>query len=532
MSPVELESRIQDLFEDSLAEDQWPELRNELVESEEAREIYHAYAQIHTLLNQKAQGAHVLSLKTPVIPIDEMLKSQRKRTFRYAALSAAAILVIGLLLMQMFFIEPKPVGLVMEMSPGTKFSLSHDGDQDQSGEMRMVKGSRLKISQGAVELNFASGVKSIVMAPADMTLHDDSTLYMNEGSAWFNVPAKAVGFQVKTRDLDIVDLGTEFGVRANPDQHDEVHVITGKIKVAALRLRKEVMTLTAGEARRIDPIGRLTAISAETSAFVTSLPKTLPHIHWSFDDIRDAVSSNTISAAKGMKNSIHGATDKSLTKYNCFGRFDNALSLDGKNSYLETDWPGIMGNAPRTVAFWIKIPQQNLSKADQISKSGGGIIAWGRQQSSDLANMNSKWTVHMEYRDQPFPLLHVSFGGFWYFVPDVQVDDNLWHHITVTYDGNSDDRGFPVTRVFIDGKPQDLGYATEAKLHRNDDGEVIIDTEDQTPLIIGSNLDFTGQRMVNPKQSIKAQIDELYIIQGVIGHEAIRKLMKTNQLPK
>ena len=58
----------------------------------------------------------------------------------------------------------------------------------------------------------------------------------------------------------------------------------------------------------------------------------------------------------------------------------------------------------------------------------------------------------------------------------------------------------------------------------------MIDTMEKTPLVIGAILSQDRKRLIKPNQFIQAQIDELFIIEGVISEDSIRELMKKNQL--
>ncbi|MBT7959783.1 MAG: hypothetical protein HN759_10660 [Akkermansiaceae bacterium] len=511
MTQVELESRIQDMFEGVLAEDQWPELHKALLESEEARETYYTYAQIHTLLDQKAQGAHTLTLKTPVIPIDDVIKSQRRKSFRYAALSAAAVVMIGLIVMQMFFIEPKPTGLSIEVSPGSEFSLSHEGGQEAPEEMTMEKGSRLQITQGAVELTFGSGVKSIIMAPADLTMHDDDVLYLNQGTAWFHVPAKAVGFQVKTRDFDIVDLGTEFGVHSSPNHHDEVHIITGKVKVTALRVRTETATLTAGEARRADPVGRLITIPAETSVFMKSLPKSLPYMHWSFDEVADggfAAEGNHARLTTGKAS----PRKKSASSMQVDGRFGKAVLFDGQpGEEILTQWKGISGTRPRTVACWIKstpdVPWQDLDN----------FIAWGLNKPN-YTGWNTKWKFAVEPG-----LLHVSGyqGRITTKVPEIM--HGKWFHVACTHRVNKS--GKPEVSLYVNGT---LVETQSNSTHSSGikSTNTITDDPHSDPVIFGADLFTPGHGY---RDHFRGLLDEVYIFEGILSASAIKILAQENR---
>jgi len=510
MSPVELESRIQDLFEGVLAEDMWPELRKELLESEQACEVYHTYAQMHSLLGEAALSSHTLTLKTPVVPVDDILVSQKKKSIRYAAFSAAALLLIGLVLMQMFFINKQPTGLSMKVSPGSEFSLSHDGDQGEAHETRMAKGSRLQLSQGAVELTFASGVKSIVMAPADMTLHDDNTLYMNQGTAWFHVPSEAVGFQVKTREFDIVDLGAEFGVRATPDLHDEVHVITGKIKVTALGLRKETATLTNGQARKVDAVGRLVTIPSEASAFVTSLPKSLPYMHWSFDDIEDGS-----FRAAGNHSNLSNGTAKPRTKtaqsMHVGGRFGKAVRFRGDvGEEILTQWLGISGSRPRTVACWIKAtPGASTQAVDNI-------VSWGLNNPGQTG-WHTKWKLMLEPG-----LLHASGYQGRRTAKVSNITDGEWHHIACTHRIQNQNK--LEVHFYVDGQLVQSRWHSPYKTGIKPPNTITRDLYSD-PVLFGADL-FTPER--GHLYRYRGQLDEIYIFEGVLSASSIHQLATEN----
>ena len=273
MNQEEFHQALSRLADRDISPELFQKLEEYLLESEEARNDYREFMHLQSLIGLEINVHHG---QQKVVPIERIISRQKRRALKVALLSAAAVFLIGMVTMRLFFVAEKVPTLVFETSPGTQFELTHSGVSDDLEGAVLENGSRLTLRQGTVELNFASGVKSIVIAPADMTLHDDNKLYLNQGTAWFQVPKGAEGFTVKTKELNIVDLGTEFGVIATPDDHDALHVFKGKVKVTALRVRKESDTLTAGQACRIDPIGRLVSVKPEIKKFLTVLPTSLP----------------------------------------------------------------------------------------------------------------------------------------------------------------------------------------------------------------------------------------------------------------
>ena len=187
---------------------------------------------------------------------------------------------------------------------------------------------------------------------------------------------------------------------------------------------------------------------------------------------------------------------------------------------VRTDWPGITGDAPRTIAFWVRIPErrENISAV---------LVGWGTQQHGEDVEFNSTCTVHLDYSTQRRPTLNFSFGGFWYHFPDVVLDDGQWHHLAAVYTGRSDDDGFPMAEVYVDGQRALKKPSFHQPLDLDRDERVIIDTRPDTPLVIGA---ASGWTTPNPAGTFAGQIDELYVIAGAISEDTLARLMQHNRL--
>ena len=92
----------------------------------------------------------------------------------------------------------------------------------------------------------------------------DGGLSARAGKLRATVPPHAHGFAIGTPKLDLVDLGTEFGVQVDEQQATEVHVFTGKVDLydagsnRAVASRKELTTgqgLLSDEPRRCQSRG-------------------------------------------------------------------------------------------------------------------------------------------------------------------------------------------------------------------------------------------------------------------------------------
>ncbi|MGO4709355.1 LamG-like jellyroll fold domain-containing protein [Chryseobacterium sp. 2TAF14] len=97
----------------------------------------------------------------------------------------------------------------------------------------------------------------------------------------------------------------------------------------------------------------------------------------------------------------------------------NALNFDGTNDYIQTNFPGILGNTARTVEAWIKLP---------ATTSGENLVTtWG----SDNVN-GGRFTVRINNVSGSYKLRIENKGGG--LNGNITLNDDNWHHIAVTYD--------------------------------------------------------------------------------------------------
>jgi hypothetical protein len=118
--------------------------------------------------------------------------------------------------------------------------------------------SVIKLRSGAVELNFAQGANVTIEGPATFELRSANGGFLKVGKLVAHVPPQAVGFTIDTPTVQIVDLGTEFGVETNDNGATEVQVFQGATELRPLKSGKAVplaspIKISAGAARRIEP---------------------------------------------------------------------------------------------------------------------------------------------------------------------------------------------------------------------------------------------------------------------------------------
>ncbi|MFC4991448.1 LamG-like jellyroll fold domain-containing protein [Rubritalea tangerina] len=491
-----LHEKISRLLDQDLSPEEFAELENTLIHDPEARAYYRQQAQFHSLMAlefDKATNTH--PQLNSVVSMDTILERQKWRSLKVSALVAAAVVLISILSLNFFLIPTPSNTLSFETAPASIFTLTKARPNPNKPHDQMEPGDSLKLDQGALSLTFASGVRSIILAPADLTLTTGGHLTLQQGSAWFDVPANATGFTVTTKELKVVDLGTQFGVTSRPKGFDEVHVFKGSVEAHSLRKKNTSLTLNAGNARRLNTVGALVHIPADPSNYLTNLPNALPHVHWNFDENFQAQGSHPIA------NSIH--TQANGTPEITLGKVGAALQLNGSDAFLLSDWNGFAGNRPRTAAFWIKFP-----KNADFTGHPRGIVGWG-----DNSIKNAKWKIALTAnKKSSSPTLRVSWGDYWIDCPTPLTPDT-WHHVLVTSSGSLDTQNRPHADIYLNAKkvrakPRPIGHQTLPAPNTK------TFTRNASPLVIGNDLRSHVSRI-----PLHATIDELFVFDGYLPPE-------------
>jgi anti-sigma factor RsiW len=111
----------------------------------------------------------------------------------------------------------------------------------------------LRLARGAVEVEFRSGARVVFEGPAEIQLISEMESFCQLGRFRVQVPEEAHGFKMEIAGLDVVDLGTEFGLSVPPAGQAEVHVFAGRVEVTRTNPVPASLLLEEGEAVRVEP---------------------------------------------------------------------------------------------------------------------------------------------------------------------------------------------------------------------------------------------------------------------------------------
>jgi hypothetical protein len=148
-------------------------------------------------------------------------------------------------------------------------------------------GREVELVRGYARLNFGTGVEVILEAPTRLSLDAENRVVLRSGRLTAKVPGNAKGFTVGTGVIDVVDLGTEFGVNVAPDGTVDVPVFTGEVQARPAEIAgasattttnaappPPVVSLRAGQSGRIDESGlKVAKAGREAAAYVRDIRK-------------------------------------------------------------------------------------------------------------------------------------------------------------------------------------------------------------------------------------------------------------------
>jgi len=431
----------------------------------------------------------------------------RLRWRSWAALGAAAcvLAVAGFWTWH----QSRPVATI-ETAVAVRWGEGRAAHTPQEGLRR----GRVVFDKGLLALRFANGTQLLIEGPADFYLRSPNLVRLNAGSAVAHVPKAAVGFTIEGPTGRVVDRGTEFGVRVG-DGAMEVHVLKGLVEAGR---GSALQPLREREALQISS-GATKLIPADANGFRTTVPPTTKRpvgwIHWAFDEgkgtetatrVGGSLGSNAPAQLRTLDGQSPGAT---WTE----GQFGGALSFDGEDDYVQTEYAGISGSAPRTVAFWVKVPR-TLER-----KNSYALVCWGSTEEAEEA-----WQISVNPRPEEGIIggLRVArIGGP--IVGSTDLRDDRWHHIAVVFYG-SERRQQHSTQVliYIDGELENTV--------RKGVQDVRTDTASPDARKVAFALNLSPYNPLGPAKwrVFRGCMDEVFICDAALSQSQVIDLMARN----
>lgn len=123
----------------------------------------------------------------------------------------------------------------------------------------------VELCEGRVELELDSGVQLALEGQVRFRLIDAKHGVLEQGKLSATVPPQGMGFTVTTPEMEVVDLGTVFGLNVGKSG-SEVHVFDGEVE-ATVDGDTELLT-TSHTRRAASKVGELEAVEFDPERFV------------------------------------------------------------------------------------------------------------------------------------------------------------------------------------------------------------------------------------------------------------------------
>jgi hypothetical protein len=222
------------------------------------------YMATHALLNWRHGGVPPLELpiaphQVPVVPSS----SPEGRWWPALAMTAGIIIAVGFVAVLLPTKPQPPVANKNQPRPIVIRQQDAHWDDGQSLALnRQLRPGRQTIAEGVAQIELSSGAILALAGPIDFEVTAPDRLHLYHGTLRAYSPLAARGFTVTTpRGVQIVDVGTQFGVIADEQHNVRVHVFEGEVVVNGKQ------HLKAGSAVSIDAQGQSQPAKADEKLF-------------------------------------------------------------------------------------------------------------------------------------------------------------------------------------------------------------------------------------------------------------------------
>ena len=188
----------------------------------------------------------------------------------FFAMNAAAILLLFLFIK----FAPHKGGIEVATLTDSINAAWADGAGPMEKGTRLAARSReFYLREGLAKLVFDNNAMVVIEGPAEFELLAEDQIKLRHGRVYAAVPREAIGFTISTPQSRIIDLGTEFGVQADPYGDVHLHVIKGKTTlIAGGKSTRVNLEVREGQAKNVSGTTlKVSDVPCETGLFVRDI---------------------------------------------------------------------------------------------------------------------------------------------------------------------------------------------------------------------------------------------------------------------
>jgi len=513
-SDDELQTLLAAMLDGELSDAEQFRLAEILSNNPQAQQAYLGHCELHAFLQWEhglLGGIETLNVSTP--PLKQSVQASFKR--RWWSVAAAVIVAFFGTIAVLSFKSSRNELLIEETSVAAVLSSSLEAHWDHESLLPgqvLHDGQRLELRDGVAELTFASGAKLVLEGPASMDVSSAWDATLRQGRVRADIPTEASGFRLISAEVEI-ERGTEYSLVADVTGESELFVHNGTVDASTRQnngAQRTPIYLRAKEARRFSKSG-VGDIEDRERKWVRFQRRQLLETplqdatvtRWSFD----------VSGSEFLKSELNGKslTDRTARSLDIDraqgvlstapGRWNTALRMNA-DSILSFPAPELSLAQPRTVAFWVRIPEEDASEhvlAEWLAIGGKGGRKPLRVALNDGIERGARGSVRTDV-------------GRVSIVSAITINDGKWHHIALVF--VIGEGGAPLQ--YVDGRLNGSTVRTDiAKPPR-------IPRQQKSELV-------EGELFIGGRQSL--ELDELTLVDRALTPQEIRLLALENKLP-
>lgn len=220
--------RIQRALEGLLSPEEHDAFKADVIQDAELRAAYVEQVWLHSALRANSESLiGLLEEKEEPTPV------KTTRRWPVAMWSAAAAACITLTSTVFVFGKTTTVSRPVATLVQAENCRWAGSDLPTSVDSKLGTG-RLALVEGIATLKFKSGATVTMEAPTTLEILTAMHCRLIEGTVTAEVPVPAHGFTIDTPDIQVVDLGTKFGVTAGSTGNSQVRVFEGEVEIGGL----------------------------------------------------------------------------------------------------------------------------------------------------------------------------------------------------------------------------------------------------------------------------------------------------------
>lgn len=402
--------------------------------------------------------------------LDEQGLRPRQRMGRWewakAGMVAAAAVVISVFMLQSVRVNKIEtagapaaaeyfVAQVTNVGEGAEWSLTPArADADAADDW--LRPGRLDLSRGVIEVTFNSGARVVLEGPAVMQLERSKRAFLESGKLTAEVPKAATGFVINTPRLNVVDIGTRFGLSVEAGGDTEVHVMQGLVEVSRLTGNAIPLILAEGLAVRADERTRsdLQPIEYAGDRFALTVASSAVapgYVHYGFNE---SGGPELLDSGRGLdggpfEGTLLAADSTAPPRpMRSVGRSGGGLVFAPGERFDSPILGGFSDSGAVSLAFWLRLPPGAIEEG-RDGEVAARLMKAGTETEAD----KTLWEV--AWNEDPMAgkvgALQVS-GGDVSVTGSTDLQDGRWHHVAFRYLGGNPADASTHLHLYVDGQ--------------------------------------------------------------------------------